>query len=458
MMIFTDGAFESVSDFQMGNLSAEYHPVGSLLEPPENLGITAFSLSDQMEGEGKVQVFARLHNSGLEKQTVEVSLLVDGEFADAQRVEVDGINSATINFDLSSNATEISNAIPLELRIDEPDCYMQDNTATCVLNPPRMIKALVVTDDRTFLELAMTTDRLKKFATVEFKDREFLETKEYRENSVFGAYDLVVYDQCAPKTMPRCSTIFFGVLPPTDWKEIEKLKTSPVADVNQSHPVMFDVQMNRVNILDSIVMKGPQGSVTLLQSTKGVIMAVGPRGNYEDLVVGFPLTKIDDEGETTVNTDWPRLLSFPIFVQNSILTLGGSTQFGRSKNYRPGQLVQLKPRLPYPEVEITDPSNKKSVLEASKENQFLYSDTQQCGVYSVTGKDDKEVDHLFAVNLLDRQESNLAVRENLGLGLEDIKAQAETQVVRKQLWIWLVLASLVVITAEWLIFNKRVFI
>ena len=60
--------------------------------------------------------------------------------------------------------------------------------------------------------------------------------------------------------------------------------------------------------------------------------------------------------------------------------------------------------------------------------------------------------------MLDRQESNLAVRENLGLGLEDIKAQAETQVVRKQLWIWLVLASLVVITAEWLIFNKRVFI
>ena len=458
MMIFSDGAFESVSDFQMGNLIAEYRPVGSLLDPPQNLGITAFSLNDQMESDGQVQVFARLQNSGLEKQTVGVSLLVDGELADAQQVEVDGINSATLNFDLSGDIAQIANAIPLELRIDQPDCYLQDNVATCVLNPPRMIKVLVLTDDRSFLELAMTTERLKKFSGVEFKDRSFLETKEYKENSVFGAYDLVVYDQCTPETMPSCSTIFIGALPPTGWQEVKKLETSPIVDVNQSHPVMFDIQMGRVNILESITMKAPQGSTTLVQSTDGAIMAVAPRGNYEDLVIGFPLTKIDDDGGTTVNTDWPRLLSFPIFVQNAILTLGGTSQFGRAKNYRPGQLVQLRPRLPYPEIEITDPSNKKTVVKASKDNQFLFSDTQSCGVYSVVGKGSDDVDHLFTVNLLDRNESNLQVRDNLGLGLEEVQAQPKTQVARKQLWVWLVLVSLLVITAEWLIFNKRVFI
>ena len=106
-MIFTDGAFESVDEFQMGNLNAEYYPVGSPIEPPANLGITAFSLNDQMEADGKVQVFARVQNSGLEMQTVGVSLLVDGELADAQQVEVKGINSATLNFDLSSDVSQI---------------------------------------------------------------------------------------------------------------------------------------------------------------------------------------------------------------------------------------------------------------------------------------------------------------------------------------------------------------
>ena len=76
----------------------------------------------------------------------------------------------------------------------------------------------------------------------------------------------------------------------------------------------------------------------------------------------------------------------------------------------------------------------------------------------MTGKDGEDVDHLFTVNLLDRNESNLQVRENLGLGGEEVEAQPETQVARKQLWVWLVLAALAVITAEWLIFNKRVFI
>ena len=98
------------------------------------------------------------------------------------------------------------------------------------------------------------------------------------------------------------------------------------------------------------------------------------------------------------------------------------------------------------------------MLKASTDNQFIYSDTDQCGVYSVAGKDDEDVDHLFTVNLLDRQESNLKVRENLGLGLEEVMAQPKTQVARKQLWIWLVMLALGVITAEWLIFNKRVFI
>jgi hypothetical protein len=458
MLIFSDGAFSEIDEFRMGNLSAEYHSVGSPVEPPNNIGITAFSVSDQLDSDGEVQVFARLQNSGLEDQQVGVSLYVDGALADAQKIQVQGINSATLNFDLTADTAGITSSIPIELRIDEEDCYLQDNVATTVLNPPRRINVLVLTDDRMFLELAMTTDRLQKFANVEFELREFVDSQDYIDNSALGTYDLIVYDQCQPKTMPPCSTIFFGSLPSSDWETIKELETAPIIDVNQTHPIMFDVQMSRVNILQANALKGPQGSLKLLQSTEGTLMAICPRGSYEDLVIGFPLSKIDDDGDSTVNTDWPRLLSFPIFVQNAMLTLGGASQFGRSKDYRPGALVQLKPRFPYPEIAITDPNGKTKSLEASTDNQFLYPGTDQCGVYSVSGADEDDVDHLFTVNLLDRQESNLEVRDNIGLGLEQIEAKLETQVARKDLWVWLVFACLVVITIEWLVYNKRVFI
>jgi hypothetical protein len=458
MLIFTDGAFNKIDEFRMGNLSAEYHPVGSPAEPPANIGITAFSISDQLDSDGEVQVFARLQNSGLADQQVSVSLRVDGELADAKQVEVGGLNSTTLNFDLTADTSGVATSIPIELKIDADDCYLQDNKATAVLNPPRRINVLVLTDDRMFFELAMTTDRLQKFANVQFELREFVESEEFSDNSLLGTYDLIVFDQCQPKTMPLCSTIFFGSLPPADWKEIKKLETAPIIDVNQTHPVMFDVQMSRVNILEAIALKAPQGGLDLLQSTEGTLMAICPRGSYEDLVIGFPLSKIDEDGESTVNTDWPRLLSFPIFVQNAMLTLGGASQFGRSRDYSPGQLVQLKPRFPYPEIRITNPQGKSKTLQASVDNQFIYGDTDQRGVYSVAGADEDSVDHLFTVNLLDRQESNLAVRENIGLGLEEIAAQTGSQIARKDLWVWLVLACLVVITIEWLIYNKRVFI
>lgn len=458
MLIFTDGAFNKIDEFRMGNLSAEYHPVGSPVEPPANIGITAFSISDQLDSDGEVQVFARLQNSGLDDQQVGVSLYVDGELADAQQVEISGVNAVTLNFDLTADTSGVATSIPIELKIDADDCYMQDNKASAVLNPPRRINVLVLTDDRVFFELAMTTDRLKKFANVKFELSEFVESKEYRDNSLLGTYDLIVYDQCQPKVMPLCSTIFFGSLPPVDWVEIKKLETAPIIDVNQTHPVMFDVQMSRVNILEAMAIKSPQGGLSLLQSTEGTLMSICPRGSYEDLVVGFPLSKIDDNGDSTVNTDWPRLLSFPIFVQNAMLTLGGASQFGRSRDFSPGQLVQLKPRFPYPEIKIVSPAGKAKTLKASADNQFVYADTDQRGVYSVAGSGEDGVDHLFTVNLLDRQESNLAVRENIGLGLEEIEAQPESQIARKDLWVWLVLACLVVITLEWVIYNKRVFI
>ena len=64
LFIYSDGAVKNVPTFSLGNLTPEYHPIGSF-EPPSNVGITAFSINDQMDVGGQVQIFARLQNSGL---------------------------------------------------------------------------------------------------------------------------------------------------------------------------------------------------------------------------------------------------------------------------------------------------------------------------------------------------------------------------------------------------------
>ena len=458
--IFSDGAVKEVPKFSLGNLTPEYRPIGlQLAEPPPNIGITSFAINDQLEGNGQVQVFARIYNSGLEDKTVGLSLFVGDELADAREVTVGGVGFLPINFDLSNFLPGLESAEKIKLQIDEKDFYMLDNNAYCVLNPPKQANILVVTDSNEYLEFAMSTSAVSKLANVEFENREFLKDNTYKERSTLGLYDLVIFDQCAPETMPLCNTVFFGQLPPGDkWEKLEELETAPIIDFSTADPVMYDVNMGNVNVLSSLVFKGPQGSIPLIESSKGTIMMVGPREGFEDLVVGFSLVAYAEDGDININTDWPKSPSFPFFIQNVVYHLAGATRLNASRNISPGQSVKLKLAIPDNQIAITAPNGKKTTVKARPDSSFVFGQSDQTGIYQVSAEGETKPEQLFAVNLLDSLESNLQVREELNLGYEKIEATISSIPARKEFWTWIVLLVLFIITIEWYIYNRRVFI
>ena len=68
---------------------------------------------------------------------------------------------------------------------------------------------LVVTPGNEALELALRTDEAQKIADVSIAEPKLLETKAYTDQAAEGAYDLIIYDQCAPRRCPpatRCSS------------------------------------------------------------------------------------------------------------------------------------------------------------------------------------------------------------------------------------------------------------
>ena len=458
MYIFSDGAVKEVPKFSLGNLTPEYRPIGSI-EPPANIGITAFSINDLMDATGQVQIFARLQNSGMADQTVQISLFVGDDLQDARSVDVAGLGATPLNFDLSALVDDLERATPIRLEIDDADVYMQDNVASCVLNPPRLSKVLIVSDYNKYLEWATSTDSVKLIAEIEFEDRDFLKGKTYKDNATLGVYDLVIYDQCFPETMPSCNTVFLGALPPGDkWKSTMALDTTPITDVNSGHPVMFDVQLGSVNILTGMVLDGPQGSVSLVDSIKGPVMVMGPRAGFDDLVIGFPLVEYEDSGEVVINTDWHKNLSFPIFVKNILVTLGTGASYNAMKTNSPGELVKVKPPIPLPAIDVTDPDGRKTTMTAGSDGAFVFSRTDKSGVYEVSEEGGKEPMQIFAVNLLDRLESDLVVRDELNLGYEEVAGAVVSEPARRDFWPWLVMLTLVIISVEWFIYNRRVFI
>ena len=458
--IYTDGGFANVDEIGLGNLQAMYHPVGGLVVP-DNVGITQFAVSNDVNLSGKMHAFAQLVNTGEQDATVSVSLFVDDELADADTtVSIKAEDKHELSFDLTSIVADIDESATVRLEIDDPDVYMQDNVAYNVINPPRPAKVLIVTDKNPFLAYVVDTDRIKKIANVTIEARSILDEKDYQDRAGLGFYDLVIYDQCAPKSMPACSTVFFNAFPPdSEWNIGEPQFPTIVMDVNTTHPVMGGVSFNRVRIAQSGEVQGPKGALPLVEATYGPIMAIATRGGHEDLVIGFPLVEYKDDGTLVNNTDWAgSFLSFPLFVQNVLEVMAGGSRFQTLKTSQPGELVTIRTPVPLEEVDIQGPEKTSATAKRTKEGSYVFGQANLPGIYEVRDPEEGDTVKMFAVNLLDVNESRLAVRDEIEIGHEPVEGNRERLKVRREYWTWLALIAIAVLMIEWTVFNRRVFV
>lgn len=456
MFLLSDGAFKEIPKFSLGNLTPEYRPIGAN-DPPPNVGITAFSINDQLEVGEQVQVFARLQNSGMSDVSVNLELYVNNQLRDAKaNIKVPGQGSAGLNFDLTDLMVGLEQPTPIQLKIENLDVYPQDNVAYCVLNPPRLVKALVVSDDNRYLELVMNTERIAKLAQVQFEPRSYLKDKTYLERATLGYYDLIVYDQCSPESAPACNAVYWAAIPRNgDWKTTKNQEVTPISDVDSSHPLMYAVTLGDVNILDSQVLAGPQGSIALVESPKGPIMMIGTREGFEELVIGFALLASSSTGESFNNTDWPRKLSFPLFVQNLLTYLGGGSRLSAARGVSPGDMITMQPLFPTPSVSIKEPSGQTVNVKLRTDGMIAFTQTEKTGIYEVTPEGGGNVEQRFAINLLDRLESDLVVRDQVKLGHNVVEGKTVEEPIRREFWPWVVLVVLAVVMLEWLIYNRR---
>jgi hypothetical protein len=434
-----------------------------------------------------VQAFGRLENHSDLQESVETSLYLGDVLLDAKTVDLPPRDEKTKLPGTSSVTFEMQEieAGVLKLQIDAKDNLPADNTAYAVVNIPRPARVLVVSPGTDALLLALQTDEAKKIANVTVSPPSILETKSYQDQATDGTYDLVIYDQCAPKEMPACNTLFVGALPPKEsltaekppgnapadttvvenatttmpgWTATEKQGLPVVIDVNQVHPLTQLVQMGNVKIGYGRGLKGPPGTVTLIDSDAGVLYAVGPRGGYEDAVLGFDIVTNDTDGKKYSNTDWPIRRSFPVFIMNALKYLGGVRGSLASPNILPGSQSVLRTATPVKSVIVTSPRGDRFEIPRELQNTFVFSRTDELGVYEVREGSGSKVSQQFAVNLFDTRESNLTPADEIEIGHEGVKAEQGHQVTRKELWKWLALGALGMLMFEWYIYNRRVYL
>ena len=448
LYVVSDGGFKP-PQFQLGNLTPEFLPIGS--EKVNNVAVLAFTVERNAERPDQVEAFARVKNFGDSPATVTASLSLNDQLIDASEVKLEAEGESGATFQLK-DITDGRLKIALEIKDD----LAIDNVAFAGLDPPRQLQVLLVTPGNTALETALATPQAQAMAIIDIAEPEALGTDEHKTLAGSGKVDLIIYDRCAPSAMPAANTLFFGAVPPGgQWQATPPTGPVFIIDVNRAHPIMQYVDMGTVRIVEGSAITAPPGSTDLIRSDNGVLMAVAPREGYQDAVLGMSLFK-SGEGGDVPNTDWPIKRSFPVFLFNSLEFLGGAVSSAGSKSVQPGEPANLLLASRFEKVKVIDPSGRSQLLDRSGGPQLVATRTEALGFYRVEPAETERVLQLFTVNLFSERESSIDVAPDIMLGEQRVAATPGREVVRHEYWRWLLLAALVVLTAEWIMYTRRV--
>ncbi len=466
LYVFSDGGFEPVEGFSLGNLTPKFIPIGSA--GATNVAITALTTRGNELLPDQRQAFARLLNTNREQVAVVAELYLNGEYRDAQEVTIGGGASAGVIYQLGDVP---SGDLEVRLAGIPGDQLALDNIGYAALDTGRTARVLLITPGNPVLAKVFQTERTLRLAEVETAPPTIYEDPNHPlvASLAAGDYDLVVFDQCAPPTaefMPRANTVFVGRVPPLPvWHRTEQgvpreatvIDVPVIVDWSRIHPVMTLVDLGDLDLIsESQLLDPPPGGASLIDAAAGSIAAIAPRDQFEDLVLGFSILETGAGGEVEFNTLWPLRHSFPVFWLNVLEYLGGSRDEAGLEVARPGNPVELAVTGESAALSVVLPDGSRRTIRRGPHGLFQFQETDQLGVYEV--RDSDEVVRRFAINLFDPAESTLKVAESLRINYVEVAGEFGFRPSRRELWRPLLLAALVVLFAEWYIYNRRAYL
>lgn len=452
LIIHSDGGFDTVTEFSLGNLIPRYVPVGS--DQPSNVAITAFSASRNVEQPGRIEIFATIANMVGPEATTTATLRSGGEFLDAQSLTLATGDQTAVSFSL-----ENEDAMQLDLTLDIDDDLVQDNTAYAALTPMRSVKVLIVTRGNTPLELGLGTSSVAGICRTEIVSPDFLKTDAYKKRAESGGDDLVIFDQCRPDLMPRSNTFFIGSLPVDQWRFTSEPSPLSIIDVDRADPLLQYMELTSLLVVEGRGIEGPPGTKELIDADVGVVMAIAPREGYRDLVLGFNLLSPSGDGGSVVNTNWYAERSWPVFLLNLLRHLAGASDASGAMSHSPGSTVEIRLASQFDQVTVRREGASKSWTFAPDEiGRIEFIDTEEPGNYSVRSgsEEDGQLLQLFSINLFDRVESQLVTKPQIEIGFEGVQGVEVAEDDRQEYWRIALLLMLGLIGAEWFLFGKRI--
>lgn len=436
IVVISDGAFGDLDrearQLDLSRVELTFVPVGT---SDQNVAITEFSVRRYPLDKARYEVMLEVTNTNDKPVSVELSLLGDGEVVDVTRLKL-AANERLPRFykDLAGASRT------LEARIKPTDGALDqlpaDDHAYALMPERRRARVLVVTRGNTYLEAALLLD--------EYLDVTVLAPDRYPPKEKF---DVTIFDGVAPSLAPNTGASLY-LNPPAEGSAVELGREIEMFgfDVwDRKSPLLRWMAMGDIQVAKGHALKPEAGDKVVGASANGPILVSGRRSGRKFVALGF------DPRES----DFVLRVAWPLFVLNTINDfVEEDTSYLSS--YRTGDVWQIPAPSGARSALLEDPAGNERPVPVKQGRAIYLGD--QAGFYRLTVPSDSEkLTTMFAANLANPDESHIAPVKELRLAGKQAGAlQGFVPGVRREIWIYLLLAVVIVSVLEWLTYHRRI--
>lgn len=429
----------------------------------ENQAVSLLTL-EPAPGNASLTAFVQITNYGENSASRRVSL-----FADGMLVNVFDINDIRPG----GQKNLIAEGLPAETRLveaqlDSGDILTLDDRASAVHPDIKPVPVTLVSPGNLFLRTGLSL-----LPRIEFSEQEVSTPEETGEDggtvtpapteapsttnndTVPGSTDLWIFDGTIPDSLPETGSILF-IAPP---RSTVYFTTSGVVEapepriIDPSDPLVNNVVLNQVSILDSVVIPLPDWATPVIAGELGEenipLMFRGEIDGRRIAVLAFDLR----------HSDLPLQVAFPLLLTNLIDWLAPGAGSAVPALAAPGETLTFNAPDGAQTAVITRPDG--STVQVQAENgHFILTDTMQLGNYNIQFQNGQNSDAVereasFAVNLFSPDESNIHPAANLP-GLESQTTQPGQGPLRsmREWWRPLAMLALGLLFGEWLVYQR----
>ena len=437
------------------DVTLTYVPIGTAAR---NVGITAFSVRRYPLDKSRYEVMLEVTNTGPEQEDIELSLLGDNTLVDLTKLRLkpgERLPRFYPNLSGASRALEAKIA-PLP---GSKDSLPADDHAYALLPERRRAKVLVVSPGNTYLEAALLLD--------EYLDVQVASPKEYVEKiAPSGAkLDVIIFDGATPANAPRANAIYLDPRGPGSPVKVEgELKQPGFDKIERKHPIVRWTALDDVNVARGHKLVAEPGDKVVGASDQGPILVAGQRGGFKFVALGFD----------TRDSDLPLRVAWPLLLLNSINWFTDEdAQYISS--FRTGDVWRVPVVSQSGQAKLKMPGGG-DVLVPVHEGRAVYLG-EKAGFYELSGAEGADLSlggggapptvpgtgappatvASFAANLLDADESSIEPAKELVVDGRKAGALSAFQIgVRREIWIYLLLAAILLTAVEWITYHRRI--